>query len=129
MAGARSWSPQEHHEHLEDLGTEARRAAIAAGTVASAARVRPASPGTPPFAHLSVRSTFSMRDGTIRPSELAAAAAAAGMTHVALTDRDGLYGAVRFAQAAAQHGLTPVFGADLALEPTPERSGWELTRA
>ncbi|MFU8839164.1 MAG: DNA polymerase III subunit alpha [Nitriliruptoraceae bacterium] len=129
MAGARSWSPQEHHEHLEGLGVDARRAEDAATTIAAAARTRSASAGAPLFAHLSVRSTSSMRDGTIRPSELAAAAAAAGMTHVALTDRDGLYGAVRFAQAAADHGVTPVFGADLALEPDPARPGWELTRA
>ncbi len=129
MAGARSWSPQEHHEHLEDRGVDVRRADDAAATIAAAARTRPAPAGVPPFAHLNVRSTYSMRDGTIRPSELAAAAAAAGMTHVALTDRDGLYGAVRFAQAAAAQGITPVFGADLALEPDPDRPGWELTRA
>ena len=83
----------------------------------------------PPFAHLSVRSSFSMRDGAIRPRELTAAAAAAGMTHVALTDRDGLYGAVRFAKAAASDGVTPVFGTDLALVGDQEREGWELTRA
>lgn len=84
---------------------------------------------TPPFTHLTVRSCFSMRDGAIRPHELAAAAAAAGMTHVALTDRDGVYGAVRFAQAAAAEGVTPVYGADLALAPDPDRPGWEVTRA
>ena len=82
----------------------------------------------PPFAHLTVRSCHSMRDGAIRPHELAAAAAAAGMTHVALTDRDGLYGAVRFASSCAKEGVTPVFGVDLALAPDPDRSGWELTR-
>ncbi len=85
--------------------------------------------GVGPFAHLAVRSCYSMRDGAIRPRELVAATAAAGGTHVALTDRDGLYGAVRFAQAAAAEGVTPVFGTDLALAPDPTRAGWELTRA
>ena len=129
MANSRSWSPQEHQHSLEDLGAEARRAAAAAEQVHVATRQRPEPADAPPFAHLSVRSSYSMRDGAIRPRELAAAAAAAGMSHVALTDRDGLYGVVRFAQAAAAEGVTPVFGSDLALAPDAERSGWELTRA
>jgi len=114
---------------VEDLGADARRAAAAAEQVHAAARQRPARADAPPFAHLSVRSSYSMRDGAIRPRELAAATAAAGMTHVALTDRDGLYGVVRFAQAAAAEGITPVFGTDLALAPDADRPGWALTRA
>jgi error-prone DNA polymerase len=129
VASSRSWSPQEHQHTLEDLGADARRAAAAAEQVHAAARQQPAAADAPPFAHLSVRSSYSMRDGAIRPRELAAAAAAAGMTHVALTDRDGLYGVVRFAQAAAAEGVTPVFGTDLALTPDADRPGWELTRA
>jgi error-prone DNA polymerase len=129
VASGRSWSPQEHQHTLEDLGTDARRAAAAAEVVQAAARKRPTTADLPPFAHLSVRSSYSMRDGAIRPRELAAAAAAAGMTHVALTDRDGLYGVVRFAQAAVAEGVTPVFGTDLALAPDATRPGWELTRA
>ncbi|MFO7959920.1 MAG: DNA polymerase III subunit alpha [Nitriliruptoraceae bacterium] len=129
MASSRSWAPQEHQHTLEDLGADARRAAAAAEVVAAAARDQPTPGDLPPFAHLSVRSSYSMRDGAIRPRELAAAAAAAGMSHVALTDRDGLYGVVRFAQAAAAEGVTPVFGTDLALTPDTTRPGWELTRA
>jgi error-prone DNA polymerase len=129
VAGTRTWSPQEHDDAVAERGVEARRAAAAATALHEASRAHPAAADTPPFAHLTVRSSFSMRDGAIRPRELAAAAAAAGMTHVALTDRDGLYGAVRFAQAAAAEGVTPVFGADLALAPEPGRTGWELTRA
>ncbi|MGH3440713.1 MAG: DNA polymerase III subunit alpha [Nitriliruptorales bacterium] len=82
-----------------------------------------------PFAHLSVRTAYSLREGVIRPKELAAVAAELGMSHVAVTDRDGLYGAVRFAEACAHTGVTPVFGADLALEPDLSRPGWEITRA
>lgn len=83
----------------------------------------------PPFAHLTVRSSYSLRDGAIRPRELAACAALKGMTHVALTDRDGLYGAVRFAQACEATGVIPVFGTDLALEPDSTQPGWAVTRA
>ncbi|MDQ3932717.1 MAG: PHP domain-containing protein, partial [Actinomycetota bacterium] len=82
----------------------------------------------PPFAHLAVHSSYSLRDGAIRPREIAAGAARRGMTHIALTDRDGLYGAVRFAQACETTGVTPVFGADLALEPDAKRPGWAMTR-
>jgi error-prone DNA polymerase len=67
------------------------------------------------FAHLRVRSTFSLRDATIAPERLAVAAAEAGMSHVALTDRDGLSGAVRFVRAATEAGVVPVVGVDLAL--------------
>ena len=73
------------------------------------------STGPPRFAHLAARSTFSLRDGTIPPERLAAAAAAAGMTHVALTDRDGVGGAVRFVRAAEGAGVVPVLGVDLAV--------------
>jgi hypothetical protein len=129
VAATRKWSPQEHDDAVEELGIEARRAAEAAEALHLATTSRPPAKDTPPFAHLAVRSSYSLRDGVIRPRELAAAAAAAGMSHVALTDRDGLYGVVRFAQACAQEGVMPVFGTDLALAPDHERPGWELTRA
>jgi error-prone DNA polymerase len=51
------------------------------------------------FVHLDVRSFFSLKDGAFSPEELAARAAALGMRSVALTDRDGLYGATRFVDA------------------------------
>jgi len=73
--------------------------------------------GTTRFAHLRARSTFSLRDATIAPERLAAAAAEAGMSHVALTDRDGLSGAVRFVRAAAEVGIVPIVGVDLGLGP------------
>ena len=75
------------------------------------------------FAHLRVGSTFSLRDATIAPERLATAAAEAGMSHVALTDRDGLSGAVRFVRAAADAGVVPIVGVDLALDTgtAPER--------
>ncbi len=75
----------------------------------------PPAGGPPRFAHLAVRSTFSLRDGTIPPERLAAAAAEAGMSHVTLADRDGIGGAVRFVRAADRAGVVPVLGVDLAV--------------
>ena len=39
------------------------------------------------------------------------------MDTLALTDRDGTYGAVRFAKACLQDGVRPVLGVDLAIAP------------
>ncbi|GAA1542143.1 error-prone DNA polymerase [Brevibacterium picturae] len=67
------------------------------------------------WAELHVHSQFSFLDGASDPEELVAAGAAAGLTSLALTDHNGLYGAVRFAHAAAEVGLPTVFGAELSL--------------
>ncbi|KAB7742438.1 DNA polymerase III subunit alpha [Nostocoides sp. F2B08] len=66
------------------------------------------------FAHLHVASGFSMRYGASMPEDLVERAAHHGQHTLALTDRDGLYGAVRFATAAARSGIAPVLGVDLA---------------
>jgi len=67
------------------------------------------------FAHLHVASSYSLRYGTASPTALAARAAELGQPALALTDRDGLYGAFKHAQACAEVGLKPILGADLAL--------------
>ncbi|WP_462419102.1 PHP domain-containing protein [Kytococcus sp. Marseille-QA3725] len=67
------------------------------------------------FAHLHVASSFSLQYGTSTPQDLVDRAAAWGQSHLALTDRDGLYGAVRFARACTEAGLVPVLGVDLAV--------------
>ncbi|MEU5052184.1 DNA polymerase III subunit alpha [Streptomyces sp. NPDC021096] len=73
------------------------------------------------FAHLHTASGFSMRYGAAHPERLAERAAERGMDALALTDRDSLAGAVRFARAAAEAGVRPLFGVDLAVrEPLPE---------
>jgi error-prone DNA polymerase len=74
------------------------------------------------FTHLQTVSGFSMRYGASHPDALAARAAERGMGALALTDRDTVFGAVRFAKACLDHGIRPVFGATLALAPeTPVR--------
>ncbi|WP_211370329.1 DNA polymerase III subunit alpha [Nonomuraea turkmeniaca] len=74
----------------------------------------------PPFPHLDVCSAYSMRYGTAFPQALVRRAAEFGMDILALTDRDGLYGAVKHAQACAEAGIAPVLGVNLALDtPAP----------
>ncbi|HEV7172917.1 DNA polymerase III subunit alpha [Pedococcus sp.] len=74
---------------------------------------------SPEFVHLHVASGFSMRYGTATPEALVERAAQHRQPVLALTDRDGLYGAVRFATAAATAGISPVLGVDLAVGPDP----------
>jgi error-prone DNA polymerase len=73
-----------------------------------------------PFVHLHVASGYSMRYGANHPADLVTRAAEHGMTALALTDRDGLYGAVKFALACRSAGVRPIFGVDLAVAPAPD---------
>ena len=66
-----------------------------------------------PFVHLDVRSCFSLKEGAFTPEQLASRAAELGMPFVALTDRDGLYGAARFVKACTSEGVKPLLGASL----------------
>src|SRR5450759_971620 len=85
------------------------------------------SPRTMTYAELHTHSNFSFLDGASHPEELAAEAVRLGLSALALTDHDGLYGAVRFAEAARAFGLPTVFGAELTLTsagtPAPPRTG------
>ncbi len=67
------------------------------------------------FVHLQTASAFSAHYGTARPELLVAAAAEFGAPIAALTDRDGLYGAVRHIRACIAANIAPVVGVDLAL--------------
>ncbi|REE95738.1 DNA polymerase III subunit alpha [Thermomonospora umbrina] len=64
--------------------------------------------------HLHVASSFSLRYGVAPPRALAERAVELGMDLLALTDRDGLYGAVKHVVACRAAGITPILGADLA---------------
>ncbi|GAA3221812.1 PHP domain-containing protein [Oerskovia jenensis] len=85
---------------------------------------RAAPPGTgarrtPRYAELHAHSAFSFLDGASHPEELAAEAAHLGLSALAVTDHDGLYGVVRFATAARAVSLPTVFGAELHLPVAP----------
>ena len=71
-----------------------------------------------PFVHLRVASGFSLRYGASHPHALVERAAELGMDTLALTDRDGTYGAMKFVDAARRAGIRPVLGVDLAVAPS-----------
>ena len=87
------------------------------------------------YAELHCHSNFSFLDGASYPEELVAEAARLELGALALTDHDGLYGVVRFAEAAKEAAVPTVFGAELTLAarspgfgatpaaPAPARTG------
>ena len=72
--------------------------------------------GTVPYAELHCHTNFSFLDGASHPEELAEEAARLGLEALAVTDHDGFYGVVRFAEAARATGLPTVFGTELTLD-------------
>src|SRR3954449_13341674 len=70
-----------------------------------------------PFVHLHVASGYSLRHGASSPAMLVDRAADHGMDTLALTDRDGVYGVVKFVTACMTRGIRPILGADLAVQP------------
>ena len=71
-----------------------------------------------PFVHLHVASGYSLRYGASHPHTLVERAAEQEMDTLALTDRDGTYGAVKFARACYSAGIRPVLGVELVHHPT-----------
>jgi error-prone DNA polymerase len=76
-----------------------------------------------PYAELHAHSSFSFLDGASGPAELAEEAERLGLHALAITDHDGLYGIVRFAEAAESMQLKTVFGAELSLELSAPQAG------
>ncbi len=79
------------------------------------------------FVHLHTHTNFSFGDGACRIPELVARAAELGMPALAVTDHEGLYGAVRFYQACKAAGIKPIVGVELTVEPAVGPGGrvWE----
>ncbi|MCV7378968.1 error-prone DNA polymerase [Mycobacterium alsense] len=113
----------------EDAPLSRKRASYRPPGDTRAAR-SPAAPSVA-YAELHAHSAFSFLDGASTPEELVEEAARLGLRALALTDHDGLYGAVRFAEAAAELELRTVFGAELSLggearTETPDPAGPHL---
>ncbi len=70
-----------------------------------------------PYAELHAHSAYSFLDGASMPEHLVEEAKRLRLDAIALTDHDGFYGAVRFAEAAQAHGMTTVYGAELLPRP------------
>ncbi|MHB8739756.1 MAG: PHP domain-containing protein, partial [Coriobacteriia bacterium] len=68
------------------------------------------------FVHLHVHSHFSFMDGAASPGTLLTRAAGYGMDSLALTDHQGLYGALRFYRAALEAGIRPIVGVEIVVE-------------
>ena len=66
------------------------------------------------YAELHCHSNFTFLEGGTHPEELVEAAVELGLQALAITDRDGLYGAVRFARAAADAKLPGITGSQLS---------------
>src|SRR5512134_2833814 len=69
----------------------------------------------PYYVELHCHSAFSLLDGASLPEALLERAALMGMQALALTDHDAVYGAVRFAKAAREIGVRPIFGSEITL--------------
>jgi error-prone DNA polymerase len=68
------------------------------------------------FVELHAQSAFSFLEGAEQPETFVTEAARRGLAALALVDRDGLYGAARFHQAAVRAGVKPVVGSELTLD-------------
>lgn len=68
------------------------------------------------YTELHARSAFSFLRGASQPEQMAETAAGLGLPAMALCDRDGFYGTVRFHQRGLEHGLRPLVGCELTLE-------------
>jgi error-prone DNA polymerase len=69
-----------------------------------------------PYIELHCHSNFSFLDGGSHPAELAFQASELGMPALAITDRGGVYGAVRFLQACRKVGVKPLIGTTLEVD-------------
>ncbi len=85
-----------------------------------------------PYVELHACSAFSFLRGGSFPEHLAETAAELQMPAMALLDRNGVYGAQRFAVAAREHGVRPIVGAELTMEDgillpvlVKDRAGYE----
>ncbi|HUD70905.1 MAG TPA: DNA polymerase III subunit alpha, partial [Dongiaceae bacterium] len=82
-----------------------------------------------PFAHLQVHSHYSLMRGTAAIDALLLATRDRGMTTMALTDIDGVYGAVRFLEMARTLGVRPILGATITPVVGPGRVATSKTAA
>ncbi|MBI2781639.1 MAG: PHP domain-containing protein [Chloroflexi bacterium] len=72
-------------------------------------------PMSPTYAELHSHSNFSFLHGASTVDDMAERAAELGLSGLAVTDHDGLYGVVRFATAARAAGVRPVIGIEIEL--------------
>lgn len=69
------------------------------------------------FVHLHVHSEYSLLDGAIRCSDLAARAVEWGMPAVGISDHGVMYGVIEFYQACKGAGVKPIIGCEVYVAP------------
>ncbi len=74
-----------------------------------------------PFVPLRVFSSYTMLEGAIEPKDIAKATRERGFPAVAVTDRNGLYGAMAFGEACKAAGVQPIVGALLSVARPGQR--------
>ena len=67
------------------------------------------------FVPLRIFSSYTMLDGAIEPKAIAKQARSLGFPAAALTDRNGLYAAMAFSDAAKKDGVQPIIGTMLSV--------------
>jgi error-prone DNA polymerase len=67
------------------------------------------------YVELHLHTAFSFLDGASLPEEMIGRAQELEYSALAITDHDGLYGAMEFAKAAAGAGIFPITGAEMTL--------------
>jgi error-prone DNA polymerase len=80
----------------------------------------------PMYVELHARSAFSFLEGACLPEELAAACAEQGIGAMAITDRDGVYGAPRFHAEAVKREIKSHIGTEITLSPQRHRGTEKL---
>ena len=85
----------------------------------------------PPYAPLWTKSCFSFLEGASHPEEYVDAALAHGIEAIALTDRDGVYGAVEMHLAGRERGVRVLHGSEITVDDgstivllAADRAGW-----
>src|SRR3954468_20505992 len=82
----------------------------------------------PSYVELHCHSAYSFGDGASAPEELAHRAVELGYEALAITDHDGVWGAMEFAQACKAFGVRPIVGAEMTIT-YPEASSHGARKA
>ncbi|UYH55952.1 DNA polymerase III subunit alpha [Qipengyuania sp. SS22] len=78
-----------------------------------------------PFVPFRILSAYTMLEGAIDPKAMAKLAKERGFPAIAIADRNGLYGAVMFANACKAEGVQPIIGALLGVARPSREEGAE----
>jgi DNA polymerase III subunit alpha len=68
-----------------------------------------------PFIHLRVQSAYSLLEGAMHPKDIVSTCLRFSMPAVAVTDRNNLFGAMEFGDAAQSLGIQPIMGATVSI--------------